>query len=58
MSFSNETDALYWVKRQLDVLAEQIDQTKILAAQPMVREFRNLKEAIRLARAEFRSGGR
>jgi len=54
MSFSNETDALYWVKRQLDVLADQIDQTKILAAQPMVRAFPKLKEAIRLARVEFR----
>jgi hypothetical protein len=54
MSSSNETDVLYWLKWQLNVLTEQIEQTKILAAQPTVREFRNLKEAIQLARAEFR----
>lgn len=54
MSSSNQADALHSLQCQLNVLAEQIDQTKILAAQPMIREFRNLKEAIQLARAEFR----
>lgn len=54
MSSSNQADALYSLQCQLNVLAEQIDQTKILAAQPMIREFRNLEEAIQLTRAEFR----
>jgi hypothetical protein len=54
MASSNQTDTSYALQWQLNALAEQIDQTKILAAQPMVREFRNSKEAIRLARTEFR----
>jgi hypothetical protein len=54
MSSSNQTDALCSLQRQLNVLADQIEQTKILAAQPMVREFRNLKSAVPLAQAEFR----
>jgi hypothetical protein len=54
MSSDGQAEALWAVYRQLDVLADKIDQTKILAAQPMVREFRLLKEPISLDRAEFR----
>ncbi|HTD14214.1 MAG TPA: hypothetical protein VK673_03500 [Chthoniobacterales bacterium] len=54
MSSNDRTDALYSLQRQLNVLAEQVEQAKILAAQPMVREFRNLKSAIALVQAEFR----
>jgi hypothetical protein len=54
MSSNDRTDALYSLQRQLNDLADQIEQTKILAAQPMVREFRNLKSAIPLVQAEFR----
>jgi hypothetical protein len=53
MSSSIDTDPL-WLQQQLNTLTEQIEQTKILTAQPIVREFRNLKEAIQLTRAEFR----
>jgi len=54
MPSSNETDALYSLQRQLNVLSDQVEQTKILVVQPMVREFRNLKSAIPLVQAEFR----
>ena len=54
MSYNDRTDALYSLQRQLNVLADQVEQAKILAAQPMVREFRNLKSAIPLVQAEFR----
>jgi hypothetical protein len=48
------SDALYSLQRQLGVLADQVDQTKILAAQPMVREFRKLKSATPLVQVDFR----
>jgi hypothetical protein len=54
MSSDGQAEALWAVYRQLNALVDQIDQTKILAAQPMVREFRSLKEPISLDRAEFR----
>ena len=53
MSPSNEPEILNWINWQLHILSERIDQTKILAAQPMVREFRSLREAIQLSQAEF-----
>jgi hypothetical protein len=54
MSSDSQADALWALQCQFKALAEQIDQTKILAAQPMVREFRALKDPIPLSRAEFR----
>lgn len=54
MSSSNQTDALHSIQWQLNVLADQVEQMKILAAQPMVRECRGLQTAIPLADAEFR----
>jgi hypothetical protein len=54
MSSSDQTGTLNSIQWQLNALAEQIEQTKILAAQPMVRQLRNLKEAIPLAHVEFR----
>jgi hypothetical protein len=54
MSSDGQADALWAVYRQVNALAEQIDQTKMLAAQPMVRELRSLKNPIPLAQAEFR----
>jgi hypothetical protein len=54
MATNDWTDAPYALQWQLNVLAEQIEQTKILAAQPMVRELRNSKTAIPLVQAEFR----
>lgn len=54
MGSDSQPDAIWALHRQLNTLADQVDQTKILAAQPMVREFRSLKNPIALGRAEFR----
>ncbi len=54
MSSNNQMDVLYSVQYQLDVLTDQVDRAKILAAQPILREFRNLRSPIPLAEAEFR----
>jgi uncharacterized protein involved in exopolysaccharide biosynthesis len=52
MSSDGQAEALWAVYRQLNALVDQIDQTKILAAQPMVSELRSLKDPIPLAQAE------
>jgi hypothetical protein len=54
MSSDSRDEALWALHRQLNTLAEQIDQTKILAAQPMIREFRALKGPIPFSQAEFK----
>jgi len=54
MSSTDCTDVLHSLERQLSVLADQVEQTKILAAQSVVREFRNLKSSIPLVQVEFR----
>ncbi len=47
-------DAVWALQRQINVLAEQVEQTRMLAAQPLVREFRNLKDPVPISQAEFR----
>jgi hypothetical protein len=54
MGSDSQSDAIWALYRQLNTLAEQVHQTKILAAQPMVRELRALKIPIALGQAEFR----
>jgi hypothetical protein len=54
MSSDGQTEALWAVCRQLNTLVDQIDQTKSLAAPPMVREFRSLKEPMSFDLAELR----
>ena len=54
MSSDSQAEALWALYRQLNAMAEQIDQTKILAAQPMIREFRALKNPIPFSQAEFK----
>ena len=54
MDSDSQPDAIWALYRQLNTLADQVDQTKMLAAQPMVREFRSLKNPIALEQAEFR----
>ena len=54
MGSDSQPDAIWALYRQLNTLADQVDQTKMLAAQPMVREFRSLKNPIALEQAEFR----
>src|SRR5260370_26058932 len=54
MSSYSEADALIHIQYQLNLLTEQIEQAKILAAQPMVRELRALEEPMPLAGTEFR----
>jgi hypothetical protein len=51
---NDQKDVLASLQRQMNLLTDQLEQTKILAAQPMVRELRVLKEAIPIARTEFR----
>jgi hypothetical protein len=54
MSSPEQIEVIYGFQRQLNSLAEQVEQAKILAAQPMVREFRALKNPISLRQSEFR----
>ena len=54
MSSYEQTDAIHSLQHQLHLLAEQVEQAKILAAQPMVRELRALKNPIPLRQSEFR----
>ena len=54
MSSDGLADAVWALQRQINVLAEQVEQTRMLAAQPLVREFRNLKDPIPISQAEFR----
>jgi len=54
MSSDGLADAVWALQRRLDILAEQIEQTRILAAQPMLREFRALKNPIPFREAEFK----
>ena len=54
MSSRNHPDSADSVQYQLNHLAEQIEQAKILAAQPMVWELRGLKDPIPLWKSEFR----
>lgn len=51
MSSPNSADNLQY---QLNLLTEQIEQAKILAAQPMVWELRGLKDPVPLRQSEFR----
>ena len=54
MSSHSQDNAFNQIQHQLSLLADQVEQAKILAAQPMVIEFRKLKSAVPLARVEFR----
>src|SRR5258708_16709897 len=54
MSSHSQVEALYQLQHQLDLLTGQVDQVKILAAQPLVNELRKLKSAVPLSHAEFR----
>src|SRR5260370_2858170 len=54
MSSHSQVEALYQLQSSLDLLTGQVDQVKILAAQPLVNELRKLKSAVPLAHAEFR----
>jgi hypothetical protein len=54
MSSSNESDAIGHLHHRLNLLTDQLEQTKILAAQPVVRELRGLKNPIPLRESEFR----
>ena len=48
------TDALYRVQHQLNTLTAQVQQVKMLAAQPILYEFRRQTEAIPLTQTEFK----
>jgi hypothetical protein len=54
MSSSNESDAIGHLHHRLNLLTDQLEQTKILVAQPVVRELRGLKNPIPLRQSEFR----
>jgi hypothetical protein len=54
MSSSNPSDAIGHLQHRLNLLADQVEQTKVLAAQSMVRELQRLENAIPLSRGEFR----
>jgi len=54
MSSPEPIDAICGLQRQLNHLAEQVEQAKVLAAQPMVRELRASKNPIPLRQSEFR----
>jgi hypothetical protein len=54
MSSNNQSDAIDNLQRRLNRLTDQVEQTKILAAQPMVCELRKLQNPIPLGRSEFR----
>jgi hypothetical protein len=46
--------ALYHIQHQLNSLADQVEQAKMLAAQSILRDFRRQKEAIPLTQTEFK----
>ena len=54
MSSSNQWDAIGYLQHRLNLLSDQVEQTKILAAQPIVRELRRLQNTIPLSQSEFR----
>jgi hypothetical protein len=54
MSSSNESDAIGHLHHRLNLLTDQLEQTKILVAQSVVRELRGLKNPIPLWQSEFR----
>jgi hypothetical protein len=54
MASSDPLDALQSLQFQLNRLTEQLGQAKILAAQPIVRELRALKDPVPLRQSEFR----
>jgi hypothetical protein len=54
MSSSNQSDAIDYLQHRLNLLTDQVEQTKILAAQPIVRELRRLQNPIPLTQTEFR----
>jgi hypothetical protein len=54
MSSGDYIDGVYSLQSQIDRLTEQIEQAKILAAQPLVRELRSLKNPIPVRQSEFR----
>src|ERR1700739_1603455 len=54
MSSSNQSDAIGHLHHRVNLLTDQLEQTKILAAQPVVRELRGLKNPIPLRQSEFR----
>lgn len=54
MSSSNQSDTIGHLHHRLNLLTDQLEQTKILAAQPVVRELRGLKSPIPLRQSEFR----
>jgi hypothetical protein len=50
---NDQKDVLASLQRQMNLLTDQLEQTKILAAQPMVRQLRALKGAVPFAGTEF-----
>jgi hypothetical protein len=54
MPSPDQLDTLSSLQRQLNHLAEQLEQAKILAAQPIVRELRASKDPLPLRQSEFR----
>jgi hypothetical protein len=54
MSSSNQSDAIGHLHHRLNLLTDQLEQTKILVAQPVVRELRGLKNPIPFWQSEFR----
>jgi hypothetical protein len=54
MSSSNLSDAIGDLQRRLNFLTDEVEQTKILAAQSMVRALRRLENTIPLSQSEFR----
>jgi hypothetical protein len=54
MPSDGQADPVWTLQRQIHDLAEQLEQTRILAAQPMLRQFRSLKDPIPLSQAEFK----
>jgi hypothetical protein len=54
MSSNPQVDLLYSFQSRLDSLTDQIEQTKILAAQSLVRDLRELKDPVPLRQTEFR----
>jgi hypothetical protein len=54
MSSSNQSDGIAHLHHRLNLITDQLEQTKILAALPMVRELRALKNPIPLWQSEFR----
>jgi hypothetical protein len=54
MPSPDQLDTLSSLQRQLNQLAEQLEQAKILAAQPIVRELRASKDPLPLQQSEFR----